>query len=63
MQNFTILLSDQLPHFHGQVATCGDWRQGCQPWAQKIMNDIITAVSSNIIKNPSLLSIIVYDDF
>jgi hypothetical protein len=20
------------PHFHGQVATCGDWQQGCPPW-------------------------------
>jgi hypothetical protein len=20
------------PHFHGQFATCGEWRQGCLPW-------------------------------
>jgi hypothetical protein len=28
MRNLAILLSDQLPHFHGQFATCGDWRKG-----------------------------------
>jgi hypothetical protein len=27
MRNLTILLSDTLPDFHGQFATCGDWRQ------------------------------------
>jgi hypothetical protein len=25
IQNLTVLLSDKLPHFHGQFTTCGDW--------------------------------------
>jgi hypothetical protein len=39
MRNFTTFLYKKVaemlavsPNFHGQFATCGNWRQGCPPW-------------------------------
>jgi hypothetical protein len=34
------------PHYHGQFATCGNWRQGCPPWLYTPFDFIMTALNA-----------------